>query len=143
MYKFERIDEDKFKIVGKDKEYTFTRVVELAKELQSIDLKKTIKLIEFLAERGETLETTKLRVTRQEGNKTIVDESNLEAIKKAFEPEITMEIINNITQKQTGLKMQDIISELGIEINEAEQFGRDYIKALSSGVTEETPRKQD
>lgn len=141
MYKFERINDDKFKVIGTGKEFEFTRVVEIAKELQSMDIKKTIKLIEFLAERGETIETTKLRVQRQEGNKTIIDESNLEAIKKEFEKPIMTEIIDNILKKQINRNMEQFISELGVEINEAATFGRDFVFALVNGVSEDTPRK--
>lgn len=140
MYRIERIDDDNFKIIGK-KEFVFTRIVEYAKDLQSIDVKKTQMLIDYLAERGETIDNTKLRITRQEGNKVIVDESNLNAIKKAFEPVIYMQIIDNIVKKQIGISFSELVTELEIEAEEAGNFGKDFLEALINGVKEDTPRE--
>lgn len=139
MYKFVRINEDEFKIIGA-KEFTFTRTVDLAKKLQSTDIRKTEKLIEYLAERGETIGNTKLRIERKEGNKTYIDESNLEAIKNAYEQEVTIEIIDDIVKAQIGIGFEQLLMELKIEKDEGEQFGKDFFTALANGVEEDTPR---
>lgn len=142
MYKFIRINEDEFQIVGA-KTFIFTRTVDLARRLQSTDIKKTEKLIEYLAERGETIGNTKLRIERKEGNKTYIDESNLEAIKKAYEPEIIMDIINDIVKAQIGIGFEQLLIELKIEKGEGEQFGKDFFSALANGVEEDTPRVEN
>ena len=142
MYKFIRINEDKFQIVGA-KTFTFTRTVDLARRLQSTDIKKTEKLIEYLAERGETIGNTKLRIERKEGNKTYIDESNLEAIKKAYEQEVTIEIIDDIVKAQIGIGFEQLLMELKIEKDEGEQFGKDFFTALANGVEENTPRNEN
>ena len=139
MYKFIRINEDEFQIIGA-KTFTFTRTVDLAKKLQSTDIRKTEKLIEYLAERGETIGNTKLRIERKEGNKTYIDESNLEAIKKAYEQEVTIEIIDDIVKAQIGIGFEQLLMELKIEKDEGEQFGKDFFTALANGVEEDTPR---
>lgn len=139
MYKFIRINEDEFQIVGA-KTFTFTRTIDLARRLQSTDIKKTEKLIEYLAERGETIGNTKLRIERKEGNKTYIDESNLEAIKKAYEQEVTIEIIDDIVKAQIGIGFEQLLMELKIEKDEGEQFGKDFFTALANGVEEDTPR---
>ena len=141
MFKFERINDDNFKLTANGKEFTFTRTVELAKELQSVDLKKTIKLIEFLADRGETIETTKLRIERKNGNETIIDESNLEAIKATFEPQIMSEILDNLLIQQIGINMVDLLGRLNLEPDEIERFGKEMGSALINGIPQETPRK--
>ena len=142
MYRIEKIDEDKFKVIGA-KEFTLTREVQLARELQSLDVEKTIRLAEVLADRGETIENTKLRITRQEGNKTIVDESNLEAIKKALEKPIMLEIIDKVLKRQIGRTMEEFIADLEITEDEAERFGQEFIITLTNGFKEDTPRKQN
>lgn len=139
MYKFVRINDDEFKLIGA-KEFTFTRTVDLAKKLQSTDIRKTEKLIEYLAARGETIGNTKLRIERKEGNKTYIDESNLEAIKKAYEQEVTIEIIDDIVKAQIGIGFEQLLMELKIEKDEGEQFGKDFFTALANGVEEDTPR---
>lgn len=140
MYKIERINDDQFRVIGA-KEFTFTRTIGLAKELQSVELRITEKLINYLAERGETIANTKLRVERRENGKLIVDESNLEALKKAFEQPVTLEIINEVIKKQIDLDMDQFLIELKLDKEEAEQFGREFILALSNGVKENTPRE--
>lgn len=142
MYKFIRINEDEFQIVGA-KTFTFTRTIDLARRLQSTDIKKTEKLIEYLAARGETIGNTKLRIERKEGNKTYIDESNLEAIKNAYEQEIIMEIINDIVRSQIGIDVEKLVTELKLTKEEAEQFGKDFFTALANGVEENTPRNEN
>ena len=105
-----------------------------------MDLKKTVKLIEFLADRGETIETTKLRIERKNGNETIIDESNLEAIKKTFEQPIMSEILDNVLKNQIGLTMAELITEIKLDKSEAERFGTELGSALIYGIKEETPR---
>ena len=96
MYKFEKINEDTYKLITDTKEFTFTRTVDIARELQSVDMYTTFYVAQFLAERGETLDNTRLRVERHEGNKTIVDESGLEAVKKEARNLAYYDIINKL-----------------------------------------------
>lgn len=142
MYQITKINEDTYKLEGNGKEYQFTRTVDLMAMFQSIDLKTTIKLADVLAERGETLDTTKLRVERTNGNETTIDESNLNMIRDSIKAQVTSEIIADIFKKAIGKDILTIIQELNIANEDIEPFTQALTKVLLSGQ-DDTPRGED
>lgn len=142
MYQITKINEDTYKLEGNGKEYQFTRTVDLMAMFQSIDLKTTIKLADVLSERGETLDTTKLRVERTNGNETTIDESNLNMIRDSIKAQVTSEIIAEIFKKAIGKDILTIIQELNIANEEIEPFTQALTKVLLSGQ-DDTPRGED
>lgn len=142
MYQITKINEDTYKLEGNGKEYQFTRTVDLMAMFQSIDLKTTIKLADVLAERGETLDTTKLRVERTNGNETTIDESNLNMIRDSIKAQVTSEIIADIFKKAIGKDILTIIQELNIANEDIEPFTQALTKVLLSGQ-DDTPRGEN
>lgn len=142
MYQITKINEDTYKLEGNGKEYQFTRTVDLMAMFQSIDLKTTIKLADVLAERGETLDTTKLRVERTNGNETTIDESNLNMIRDSIKAQVTSEIIAEIFKKAIGKDILTVIQELNIANEDIEPFTQALTKVLLSGQ-DDTPRGED
>lgn len=142
MYQITKINEDTYKLEGNGKEYQFTRTVDLMAMFQSIDLKTTIKLADVLSERGETLDTTKLRVERTNGNETTIDESNLNMIRDSIKAQVTSEIIAEIFKKAIGKDILTIIQELNIANEDIEPFTQALTKVLLSGQ-DDTPRGED
>ena len=142
MYQITKINEDTYKLEGNGKEYQFTRTVDLMAMFQSIDLKTTIKLADVLAERGETLDTTKLRVERTNGNETTIDESNLNMIRDSIKAQVTSEIIADIFKKAIGKDILTVIQELNIANEDIEPFTQALTKVLLSGQ-DDTPRGED
>lgn len=142
MYKFEKIDEDNYKLIINDKEFTFTRTIDLARELQSVDMYTTYYVAEFLADRGETLDNTKLRIERKENGKTIIDESNLEALKKQASSLAYYEILNRIFKKTFNIDFMTLLKETGItDTNEIGRFTADITKIFVNGLEDNTPRE--
>lgn len=146
MYKFEKINEDEYKLTGNGKEFTFTRTVDIVKEVQSIDLRATINVAEILAERGETYENTKLRITRNEGNKTIVDESNLRALESTARIQALNEVLDKVYRKIFNMAPLELVKEIGIDITDKEsiaKFSENFTKILLNGMSDNTPRGED
>ena len=142
--KFEKINEDTFKLIANDKEFVFTRTVDLAKELQSVDMYTTAYVAEFLAERGETLDNTKLRVERKVNGQTIVDESNIEALKKQAQNLAYYDVINKIFKKIFGKGYMDQLKEIGIKadnVEEVSKFTSELTQILMNGIDDNTPSK--
>lgn len=142
MYKFEKIDNDTYKLIINDKEYTFKRTIDIAKELQSIDMYTTYYLADFLADRGETLDNTKLRVEIKKGNQTIVDESNLNAVKEQARNLAYYDILNKIFKKTIGFNYLDLLKEINIDTSDSkgiEQFVTDFTQVLLNGINDNTP----
>ena len=146
MYQFKKINEDEYILVSNDKEFPFKRTVDIAKEMQSIDMLTTIKVADFLAERGETYDNTSLRVERKEGNQTIIDESNLRKLEEKANTLATDEVINKIYKKLFGKGAIALAKEVGIDITnkkEVEKFSFDIAQVVTYGLDEDTPRNED
>lgn len=142
MYKFEKLNEDTYKLIINDKEYTFTRTINLAKELQSVDLETTLVLADMLAERGETFENTKLKVERQEGNKTIIDETNFNLVKQEAAKIAYYNILERIFKKIFHVGYMDLIIETGLtKVEDITKFVSELTEVLINGIKDNTPRE--
>ena len=145
MYQFKKINEDEYILISKDKQFPFKRTVDMAKEMQSVDMLATLKVAETLAERGETYENTKLRIERKEGNKTIIDESNLRALEKKANAIVLNDVLNSIYRKLFNKSILELLKELEIDENEEEvkEFSSTLTKILLYGLEEDTPRNEN
>lgn len=144
MYRFEKINEDTYKLITEDNEFTFTRTIDLVRELQRVDMYTTSYMADMLAERNETFENTKLIVKRQEGNKTIVDESNLNKLKEQAKNLATYDVMNNIFNKICGTGYLQLIKALKIDVkntNEVQKFVSEFTSVLINGIKDNTPRE--
>lgn len=142
MYQFQKITDDKYKLIGNEKEFTFTRTVDIAKDLQSIDLIATVKVAEILAERGETYENTKLRIERKEDGKTVIDESNLKMIEEKAKRQASVEVVSKLITKIFNKNVTDLIIELGLkDEKDGEKFITEIMNVLLNGIQDDTPRE--
>lgn len=143
MYKFEKINEDTYKLITDEKEFIFTRTVDLAKELQKVDLYATSYMADMLAARGETFENTTLKVERIEGNKTIVDETNFKKMEEKARNLANYDVISLIFKKIFGKDYLTMLTEAKIDINnldEVNKFVGDIMQIVVNGMTEKSPR---
>lgn len=146
MYKFEKINEDTYKLITDEKEFTFTRTVDLAKELQKLDLYTTSYLVDMLAERGETIENTKLRIEKKVDGKIIVDESNLNFLKQKAKDLAFMDVLDKITKKIFGIDFITTLSTINVDetdTNGIENFTADLGTILVKGMSDNSPRGEN
>lgn len=145
MYQFKKINDDEYKLITDNNEYTIKRNIDLAKEIQSVDLIATTIVAEFLAERGETYENTKLRTTIQDNNKTTIDESNLKRLEERARNQAYYDVMNKIFKKTTGLGYMDTIKEAGISYTDLDGVGKfvnEFTGIILNGI-DDTPRSED
>ena len=146
MYRFEKINDDTYKLITDKKEFTFTRTVDIAKITQKVDVYTTAYLAEFLDERGETFENTTLKKTRTVGNQTIVDESALNAVKEEFRKMAYYDVMNVLFKKLFNTTYLEVIGSLGIDLSKNEEVSKfitEFTNIIVNGMKEDTPRKQD
>ena len=142
MYKFSRIGEDEFQLKYKDRKIKFKRDVETAKRIQAIDSEAFMMAVADLSKMGYTVQNNPYIVTRKEGNKEIVDESNWNYIVDKKKEEATVLIIDELFAKLLNLHMNDLFLDMGIDVNTAtqdemnlvEQFETDFILIITQGV---------
>lgn len=142
MYKFEKINEDTYKLITDTNEFTFNRVIDIVRELQSVDMYTTYYVAEFLASRGETLENTKLRVERKENGKTIVDDSNLKALEEKARNSAYYDVLNNVFRKTLGMDYIKTLEALNIsssDVKGVENFVTEFTQILVNGMSDNTP----
>lgn len=146
MYKFEKINEDTYKLITNEKEFTFTRTVDLAKELQKLDLYTTSYLVDMLAERGETIDNTKLRIEKKVDGKIIVDESNLNFLKQKAKDLAFMDVLDKITKKIFGIDFITTLSTINVDETDTkgiENFTADLGTILVKGMSDNSPRGEN
>lgn len=146
MYKFEKINEDTYKLITNEKEFIFTRTVDLAKELQKLDLYTTSYLVDMLAERGETIDNTKLRIEKKVDGKIIVDESNLNFLKQKAKDLAFMDILDKITKKIFGIDFITTLSTINVDETDTkgiENFTTDLGTILVKGMSDNSPRGEN
>ena len=144
MYSFKKENEDTYKLITDTKEFTFTRTIDLAKELQKVDMYTTLYMADILEERGETFENTKLKVERKEGNKVIVDETNFNKLKEQARVLAYYDILNKIFKKLFNEDYIGLIQAIGINIENEEEINKfvtELTNILIKGIQEDTPRE--
>lgn len=132
-YKFTKIDDDNTELSYKDKTFILKKDVELLTKMESLQVRAKRKMIFDLAKDGLTIED--LQVERHEGNKTIVDKSNLLSLEKDYLDLVSTEILNEITTKYTNMTLPELLKDIEINISEQglkeqEQFIYDFLMAL-------------
>ncbi len=147
MYKFKKIDGDKFSLIyEKDKEkkqIEFTRSVQMASRLQAIDSEARFKVMMELSRQGFTIDNNPFVIIKQEGNKTIRDESNLNYLIKNETQTMAGKIIIEIIEDTFKLSYDNLFKEIGIDPNDADEimkFNQEFINIIKNGETSDTKR---
>ena len=140
-YKFTKIDEDTTKLTYKDKEFTIKKDIDLLKRLGSIHQKaKTMMFVE-LTKQG--ISAKDLEITKQEGNKTIVDKSNQIALEKYYLDLAAAEVLNDISVKYTQMRIDELIVDIGLEDEDSEKFTYDLLFSLRGEVSPRGEQVED
>lgn len=145
MYKFKKIDGDKFTLMyEKDKEkkqIEFTRTVKTATRLQAIDSEARFRVMKELTEQGYTMDNNPFVVIKTEGNKTIRDESNLNYLIEKEKETTTAIIITEIIQDTFNMSFDDLIPEIGEDSSDQEaliKFIQEFAFILRNGEISDT-----
>lgn len=145
MYKFKKIDGDKFTLLyEKDnvkKQIEFTRTVKQANRLQSIDSEARFKVMAELTKQGYTMDNNPFVIEKKEGNKTIRDESNLNYLINQERENVAGQIIIEIIEDTFSMKLEDFVNEIGLDYHDQEQatkFIEEFTFILREGETKDT-----
>ena len=132
-YEFIKVDDDNITLKYKGKEFNIKKDIDLLKRLGSIQQKAKIKMMADLKKDGLTVND--LEVERHEGNKTIIDKSNLTSLEKDYLDIVANEILNEITLKYTNMGLLDIFKDMDLTDNESEKFVYDLLFALKGELS--------
>ena len=127
-YEFIKIDEDTTKLKYKDKEFSIRKDIDLLKKLGSIQIKSKTRMYSELAKEGISVKD--LEIERHEGNKTLIDKSNIIDLEKYYLDLTAAEVLNEISLKYTTMSIDALITDIGIAEEESKKFMTDLLKAL-------------
>ena len=132
-YEFIKVDDDNITLKYKDKEFNIKKDIDLLKRLGSIQQKAKIKMMADLKKDGLTV--SDLEVERHEGNKTIIDKSNLTNLEKDYLDIVASEMLNEITLKYTNMGLVEIFNDIGLNDDESVKFAYDLLFALKGELS--------
>lgn len=132
-YEFIKVDDDNITLKYKDKEFNIKKDIDLLKKLGSIQQKAKIKMMADLKKDGLTV--SDLEVERHEGNKTIIDKSNLTNLEKDYLDIVASEMLNEITLKYTNMGLAEIFNDIGLNDDESVKFAYDLLFALKGELS--------
>lgn len=132
-YEFIKVDDDNITLKYKDKEFNIKKDIDLLKKLGSIQQKAKIKMMADLKKDGLTV--SDLEVERHEGNKTIIDKSNLTNLEKDYLDIVASEMLNEITLKYTSMGLVEIFNDIGLNDDESVKFAYDLLFALKGELS--------
>ena len=147
MYKFKKIDGDQFSLIyeknKEKKQIEFKRTVKNVSRLQSIDSEARFRVLKELTEKGYTIDNNPFIVEKQEGNKTVRDESNFNYLITQEKETTTVLILGEIIKDIFGMDFDKLIEEIG-ENPQDEKAIIDFIQEfgyiLKNGETSDTDK---
>lgn len=126
MYKFIKKGIDDYELqIGKET-YNFKRTNETAKILQDVNRRTNIGLMKYLAQNGLTKKDFILEKTDGKGH-TKIDETNYLELKKDFQNDVMMEILNELVEKDFKMNLIELFNKMGIDLNKNDQKDQDEI----------------
>ena len=127
-YKFEKLDEDLYKLTLGDKEYQIKRDLDCIVDLQQVDLEARIILNQRLKQMNASAED--LMISKKDGSKTIVDDTEYHKALKDCQSIARVKKLDDILSKKIGIKT----TELALMIEDAkkyQEFIQEFIKILA------------
>ena len=138
-YEFNKIDDDTTELKYKDNTFIIKRTVGLLQKLQSINYKSKIAMLKALKEEGMT--PNDLVVVKVEGGKTYEDRTSADALEEYFRGIESQKIYDEICLEYTHKTYAELLVDIGIDINNAEEIKNFTLKLSTSVVSDnKSPR---
>ncbi len=135
-YEFIKIDDDTTKLRYKGKEYEIKKNVGLIRDMQSIPVRAKTMMMLDLSKQGITAKD--LIIERKEGNKTYIDNSNIQELEKAYNDQASVSLLDELSKKYVGIGLIELIQDIELDEKEMEQFSKDFVVAFS-GISVDSP----
>lgn len=140
-YEFIKVDDDTTKLKYKDKEFEIKKTVGLLEKLQKVNNKAKLSMMKALTEQGMT--ANDLIVEKKEGNKTIVDKSNLIELEQYYIGVESENVYDEILKESTNMTLAEILIDIDLDYND-QNVVKDFMVELtkSISITPKTPSEE-
>ena len=136
-YEFIKNAPDDYTLKYKDQFINFKSTVDIVTKLQDAIEQGKNKLIFDLAKQGMTIKS--LEVETKKDGKTIVDNSNFEALEKNYIQKAQAEVFISVVEELFNKKFTELVVEIGLDESEMEQFGTDLGNILNGTFPSKKP----
>lgn len=133
-YQIVEVEEDTTELRYKDKKFRAKKNVGLLKEYEEIPHKAEIGFILDLKKDGLSINDLVSEVKK--GNKSYIDYSNVDYLKGKYIERKQLEFFQNFCKNITGMSLEELIVDIGLNEEESVQFGIDFSQ-LINGVRKE------
>lgn len=142
-YKFTKIDDDTTVLEYKEKRFEIKRDIDLQVRIQSAISRARVLMNAELTKMGKTKKD--LVIERHENGKTYYDNSNFIDTEEQYKLMATLEVYDEIITKYCGMRFQDLLEDIGININDTTPEGEKFMFELTSALMgrDLSPSKED
>jgi hypothetical protein len=131
MQKYEIVKNelDSYTLKYKDKSFEFHSDIDLKRKMQGVYKTARLKMLKDLSSEGISLKS--FTMEEKKGGKTYYDNTNKKELEQAYIDEETANVFNNICQDNFGMDFTDLITDIGLEEDEIEEFSKELAQALN------------
>ena len=142
-YKFTKIDDDTTVLEYKEKRFEIKRDIDLQVKIQSAISKARVLMSAELTKMGMTKKD--LVIEKHENGKTYYDNTNYIDTEEQYKLIATLEVYDEIITKYCGMKFQELLEDIGINITDTTPEGEKFMFELTSALMGRnlSPRQED
>lgn len=142
-YKFTKIDDDTTLLEYKEKHFEIKRDIDLQVKIQSAISKARVLMSAELTKMGMTKKD--LVIEKHENGKTYYDNTNYIDTEEQYKLIATLEVYDEIITKYCGMKFQELLEDIGINIADTTPEGEKFMLELTSALMGKnlSPRQED
>lgn len=142
-YKFSKIDDDTTVLEYKEKRFEIKRDIDLQVKIQSAISKARVLMSAELTKMGMTKKD--LVIEKHENGKTYYDNTNYIDTEEQYKLIATLEVYDEIITKYCGMKFQELLEDIGIDITDTTPEGEKFMIELTSALMGKnlSPRQED
>lgn len=120
---------DDYSLKYKDKEFNFHADLNMKKKMQGVYKTAKLKMLKDLSSEGISLK--KYTIEEKKDGKTYYDNTNKKELEQAYIDEETANMFNGICMDNFGMELTDLITDVGLDDTEIEEFSKKLAMALN------------
>lgn len=120
---------DNYTLKYKDKSFDFHTDISLKVKMQGVYKTAKLKMLKDLSSEGISLKS--FTMEEKKDGKTYYDNTNKKELEQAYIDEETANMFNSICLEQFEMDLMDLITDIGLEEKEIEEFSTELAQALN------------
>lgn len=128
-YEIIRNKTDDYTLKYKDKSFDFHTDISMKAKMQGVYKTAKLKMLKDLSSEGISLKT--YTIEEKKDGKTYYDNTNKKELEQAYIDEEVANMFNGICKEKFDMDLTDLITDIGLEDDEIEEFSKELAQALN------------